>query len=200
VRDAVAAPVPVKQLSPLGRDALVQHFLALAPEDCRLRFGRSMTPDALREYVAALDFDRDALFGAFDDDLRLAGVAHVGRSEEGAELGVSVVPGSRGKGVGSALFERAHAYARNQGLRTLFMHCLTENKAMMHIARKAGMNIVTAAGEAAAHLALPPADAATIAQELLQERVALYDIALKAQLKAARRFAASLRGDGADRG
>jgi hypothetical protein len=80
------------------------------------------------------------------------------------------------------------------------MHCLTENKAMMHIARKAGMSIVTEAGEAAAHLELPPADAATIAQELLQERVALYDIALKAQLKAARRFAASLRGEGGDRG
>jgi RimJ/RimL family protein N-acetyltransferase len=187
--------IPVKQLSALSREALVQHFLALGPEDYRLRFGRSMTPDAVREYVAPIDFDRDAVFGVFDDDLRLAGVAHVGRTEEAAELGVSVVPGSRGKGVGSALFERAHAYARNHGLHGLFMHCLTENKAMMHIARKAGMSIVTEAGEADAYVALAPADAATIAQELLQERVALYDIALKAQLRAARRFAASLRGE-----
>ncbi len=191
--------IPVKQLSPLSREALVQHFLALAPEDYRLRFGRSMTPDAVREYVAAIDFDRDAAFGVFDDELRLAGVAHVGRTEDGAELGVSVDPGSRGKGVGSALFERAHGYARNQGLRQLFMHCLAENRAMMHIAGKAGMNIVTEAGAAAAHLELPPGDAATIAQELLQERVALYDIALKAQLRAAKRFAASLRGEGEDR-
>jgi RimJ/RimL family protein N-acetyltransferase len=192
----MTANIPVKQLSPLSRDALVQHFLALAPEDYRLRFGRSMTPDALREYVAGIDFDRDAVFGVFDDDLRLAGVAHVGRTEDGAELGVSVVPAARGKGAGSALFERANAYARNHGLRQLFMHCLTENKAMMHIARKAGMSIVTEAGEADAYLELPPADAATIAQELLQERVALYDIALKAQLRAAKRFAASLRGEG----
>jgi RimJ/RimL family protein N-acetyltransferase len=190
--------IPVKQLSALSRDALVQHFLALAPEDYRLRFGRSLTPDAIRAYVAAIDFDRDAAFGVFDDDLRLAGVAHVGRTADGAELGVSVVPASRGKGIGSALFERAHAYARNQGLRQLFMHCLTENKAMMHIARKAGMNIVTEAGESDAHLALPPADAATIAQELLQERVALYDVALKAQLRAAKRLAASLRGERRD--
>jgi hypothetical protein len=69
---------------------------------------------------------------------------------------------------------------------------------MMHIARKAGMNIVTEAGESDAHLALPPADAATIAQELLQERVALYDVALKAQLRAAKRLAASLRGERRD--
>ena len=187
--------VPIKQLSPLSRAALIAHFLRLTSEDFRLRFGRSMTPDAMREYVAAIDFDRDAAFGAFDDDLRLAGVAHVGRTEDGAELGVSVVPDSRGKGIGSALFERAHGYARNQGLRQLFMHCLTENKAMMHIARKAGMNIVTEAGESDAHLELPPADVGTIARELLQERVALYDIALKTQLRAAKRFAASLRGE-----
>jgi hypothetical protein len=185
--------VPVKQLSPLSREALIAHFLGLAPEDYRLRFGRSMTPEAIREYVGGIDFGRDAVFGVFDDELRLAGVAHVGRMEEGAELGVSVAPGSRGQGVGSALFERANAYARNQQLRQLFMHCLTENKAMMHIAAKAGMKIVTAAGEADAYLELPPADAATIAQELLQERVALFDVALKAQLKAARRLAASLR-------
>jgi RimJ/RimL family protein N-acetyltransferase len=190
--------IPVKQLSPISREALIAHFLRLAPEDFRLRFGRSMTPDAIREYVEAIDFDRDAVFGVFDDDLELAGVAHVGRMEDGAELGVSVVPGSRGKGIGSALFERAHGYARNQGLRQLFMHCLTENKAMMHIAGKAGMTIVTEAGESAAHLELPPADAATIARELLQERVALYDIALKTQLRAARRLAANLRGEKED--
>ena len=191
---AVAGTVPVKQLPALSRAALLDHFLALAPEDYRLRFGRSMTPDAIRDYVAGLDFERDAVFGVFDEELRLTGVAHVGRTEDDAELGVSVVPGSRGKGIGSALFQRAHAYARNQGLRQLFMHCLIENRAMMRIARQAGMNIVTEAGEAAAHVELPPADAATIAQELLQERVALYDFALKAQLKAARRLAASLRG------
>ncbi len=190
--------IPVKQLSAVNRAALLDHFLALAPEDHRLRFGRSMTTDAIREYVTAIDFDRDTAFGVFDDDLRLAGVAHVGRTEDGAELGVSVLPDSRGKGVGSALFERAHGYARNQGLRQLFMHCLTENNAMMHIARKAGMNIVTAAGESDAHLELPPADAGTIARELLQERVALYDIALKTQLRAAKRLAASLRGEPRD--
>jgi RimJ/RimL family protein N-acetyltransferase len=192
----VATPVPVKQLSQLSRAALLDHFLALAPEDHRLRFGRSMTADAIREYVAALDFDRDAVFGVFDAELRLTGVAHVGRTEDDAELGVSVVPGRRGEGIGSALFERAHAYTRNQGLRQLFMHCLIENTAMMRIARQAGMNIVTEAGEAAAHVALPPADAATIAHELLQERVALYDYALKAQLQAAKRLAATLRGAG----
>jgi len=192
------AAIPVKQLSARSREALLAHFLALAPEDHRLRFGTSMTPRAIAEYVERIDFERDAVFGVFDDELRLVGVAHVARQEDGAELGVSVVPSERGKGAGGALFERAHAYARNQLLRQLFMHCLTENKAMMHLARKAGMTIASEAGEADAYLELPPADAATIAQELLQERVALLDVALKAQVIAARRLAARLRGESPD--
>ena len=191
---ALAGTPPVKQLSGASRPALIEHFLALSMEDLRLRFGRFMTPNALREYVDSIDFGRDAAFGIFNGELRLIGVAHVARIADGAELGVSVVPGERGRGVGSALFERAHTYARNQLLRQLFMHCLTENKAMMHIARKSGMRIVAEAGEAAAYLRLPAADMATVAQELLQERVALFDIALKSQLLAARRLAATLQG------
>jgi RimJ/RimL family protein N-acetyltransferase len=188
--------LPVKQLSTLSRPALLRHFLALPAEDLRLRFGAVKTPEALREYVFALDFEEDAVFGVFDDALEFVGVAHVGRLRDGtAEFGVSVLPGARGKGIGSALFERANAYARNHLIGQMFVHCLTENKAMMRIARKAGMTIVAEAGEADAYLALPPSDMATITQELMQERVALFDVALKAQLIAARRLAARMRGD-----
>ena len=43
---------------------------------------------------------------------------------------------------------RAVLRARNVGLRTLFMHCLAENDAIMHLAGKLGMDIVTQAPEA----------------------------------------------------
>ncbi|MGZ8316076.1 MAG: hypothetical protein ACXW3B_13010, partial [Telluria sp.] len=41
----------------------------------------------------------------------------------------------------SKLFERAAIHCRNQDVDTLYMHCLSSNKVMMHIARKAGMEI-----------------------------------------------------------
>jgi GNAT superfamily N-acetyltransferase len=189
------ATVPVKRLSGADRPALVAHFVQLDDEDRRLRFGSARRDESLREYVESLDFDRDAVFGVFDDDLALAGVAHVAISPDSAELGVSVLPAARQRGIGTALFERANLFARTHYIRTMFTHCLTENRSMMHLARKAGMVIVTEAGEADARLELRPGGMTTIAREMMADRVALLDYAMKAQLTAARRLAANLRGE-----
>ena len=40
----------------------------------------------------------------------------------------------------------------------LYMHCLSRNSTMMHIAKKSGMKIEYAYGEADAYLSLTPAD------------------------------------------
>ena len=187
-----------RELNSLERGKLLAHLLALGHEDRRLRFGLPASDDTIADYVARIDFSRDALFGVFDDELNLAGAAHLARAEEHAELGVSVLPAHRGRGIGGALLERAHTHARNWGIGTLFVHCLTENGAMMHLARKQGMRIAAASGEADAHLALSPASPASFAQALLAERVGLFDYALKSQFDAARRMLASAFGPGRD--
>jgi GNAT superfamily N-acetyltransferase len=184
-----------KKLSSSSRDALKRHFLALGEDDRRLRFGSAVSDAAIAAYVDRIDFDRDAVFGVFDDDLALAGAGHVAIGNDMAELGVSVLPGHRGRGIGSALFERAHVFARNSLVHALFMHCLTENAAMMHIAKKSKMRIVAASGEADAHLELPPSDPSSIAGEMMQEQVALFDYALRAQVLSAQRIGAALRGE-----
>lgn len=181
-----------RELSRLERDALERHLLALGDEDRRLRFGVALPDQAIRDYVARIDFERDAVFGVFDDDLQLVAAAHLARCEGHAELGVSVLSGWRGRGVGAALLGRSHTHARNWGIRALFMHCLSENGAMMHLARKQGMRIATERGESDAWLRLPPADASSYADQLLAERVGLFDFALKRQAHAARLFASAL--------
>ena len=140
--------IHIRQLSKLEQPPLERHFLALGSEDRRLRFGIGVNDFAVRTYVRRIDFESDAAFGVLDDELQLVGAAHLGRGEGHAELGVSVLPGHRRRGIGGALLARAHMHARNWGVRALFMHCLTENAAMMHLARKQGMDIVTEAGEA----------------------------------------------------
>ena len=176
--------IPVQRLNERGRNDVVAHFLSLSAEDRRLRFGTPLSAEAIASYVDRIDFERDAAFAVHDDSLLIVGIAHVALSNDHAELGLSVLPAHRGRGVGSALFERGAQHARNRLVRALFMHCLRENAAVVHIAQRFGMQIVTDSGDADAHLELLPASARSIAGELLDDRVALYDYALKVEVAA----------------
>ena len=179
----------VRELHAGHRNMVLKHFLSLSPEDRHWRFG-STTPDAvITRYVEQLDFDRDALFGIFNEALDLIGIAHLaylpamdGKSRA-AEFGVSVLPGERHRGLGAALLKRAAIHARNTQLNTLFVHCLANNKAMTHLAQKIGMQVEFAYGDADAYLTLPPANAQSILHEATQEHIADIDYALKANLK-----------------
>lgn len=154
-----------------------------------MRFGNALGDSAVRAYVSRIDLGHDAVFGVFGEDLRLLGVAHLARSRASAELGVSVLAGHRGLGIGGALLARAHTHARNWGVRALYMHCLAENAAMMHLARRQGMDIVTDSGDTDAWLSLPPADASSHFGEIFEQRVALFDHAMKTQVRNVRRIA-----------
>ena len=186
--------IPVQRLSARVRPQLREHFLALPPEDIRLRFGAPLPAESILRYLDGIDFEVDAVFGVYDDALHLIGVTHVAFSDDAAELGVSVLPGHRSRGIGSALFMRAVEHARNRFFTRLFMHCLSENSAMMHIARKAGMAICVDTGEAQAILKLPPADQASVAGEFVGQRLALFDYALKSQMAALQRAADAIAG------
>ena len=101
-----------------------------------------------------IDFDRDAVFGVRDENLALAGVAHVASGEQGLEVGLSVLPGHRRRGLGRALFRRAVAYARGRRMPQLFMHFRTGSAPIVRIAQRFGMNIVSRGVEARAQLVL----------------------------------------------
>lgn len=186
--------IPVQRLTEAARPKLRDHFLSLDANDIRLRFGSPLGSDAIVAYVEGIDFDTDAVFGVYEDELRLAAAAHVAFGTDGAELGISVLPGHRSRGIGSALFARAVEHARNRFVTRMYMHCLSENAAMMHIAKKSGMNICVDTGEAEAFLKLEPADQASISGELMGQRLALFDYALKTQAAAMRRITESLGG------
>ena len=62
---------------------------------------------------------------------------------------------ARGRGYGSRLFERAVIHARNEGVDMLFIHALSENTAMLKIARNAGAMLERAGSETEAYLRLP---------------------------------------------
>lgn len=176
----------VKELMATDSPELERHLLAMSPEDRRLRFGENMHDAALLAYVTRIDFNHDAVFGVIADNLQLLGAAHLARNDGLAELGLSVLEAQRGKGIGAELLARAQMHAKNWGCQLLYMHCLSENGAILHLAKKQGMRIVTRSGETEVWLALPPADEASRLDEASDQRVALVDYALKSKAASAR--------------
>ncbi|MEA3154043.1 MAG: hypothetical protein QOK44_1632 [Betaproteobacteria bacterium] len=170
--------VTVHRLVQRDRDSLLAHVRGLSSDDRRLRFGSPLNDTGLMRYVDRIDLGRDAVFGVYSRDLTLCGVAHVAVTNQTAEFGVSVLDGHRGKGYGTALFGQASTWARNRGIKAMYVHCLSENGVMMHIAGKAGMHVVISYGEADAHLTLPPATVTTLTEEWMQSGVAMLDRAL----------------------
>jgi hypothetical protein len=69
---------------------------------------------------------------------------------------VSVLEGARPR-LRRRLFERAVMHARNEGVELMFIHALSENTAMLKIARNAGATLERAGSETEAYLRLPPA-------------------------------------------
>lgn len=166
-----AAPI-VARLRNSERESLATHFIALDGEDRRLRFGTSIADEALRAYTDRIDFDADGVFAVHDDDLRLLAVVHVAVTGTSAEFGLSVLPGFRDEGLGSELFARAVMHLRNRGVREVFVHCITENAAMMHLARKHGMRVVPAGAETDAYLELAPSTPHSIVTEWMRDQQA----------------------------
>jgi len=183
-----ALVVPIRSIGPAQVDRVVEHLLALEPHDRYLRFGYSASDEHIRRYVNQLNFDRDELFGIFNRKLELIAMAHLAFSVDPqynscAEFGVSVARAARGRGFGGRLFERAVMHARNEGVVMLFIHALTENTAMLKIARNAGAIIERDGSESEAHLRLPPADFDSRVTEMMRQHMAFTDYHLKAQAK-----------------
>ncbi|MBA2673160.1 GNAT family N-acetyltransferase [Ramlibacter sp.] len=185
--------VPIRSLGPRHRGRIEWHLLALDSQDRYLRFGYPANDDQIRRYVARLNFSRDDIFGIYNRNLEMIAMAHLavadgGGAPSGAEFGVSVLKKARGRGYGARLFERAVVHARNLGVETLFIHALTENTAMLKIARNAGATLERAGSETDAYLRMPPATLDSHVSEMVEERFARTNYGLKLQARHLLRF------------
>ncbi len=197
-RRASPVIVPIRSLGPEHRERIARHLLALSPHDRYLRFGYAAADEHVRRYVEGLDFSRDEIFGIYNRRLELIAMAHLAFSIDPsltscAEFGVSVSAHARGRGYGARLFERAVVHARNEGVHMLFIHALSENTAMLRIARNAGAKVERDGSEAEAFLRLPAATLDSRMSEIVQSQLGLTDYHLKAQAQQFRSFLAGLQ-------
>src|SRR5688572_13374374 len=158
------------RLREADRGALARHFLALDTQDRRLRFGSTISDEGIAKYVERIDFGRDCVFAVHDDRLHWIAVVHVALAGATAELGLSVLPGFRGHGNGDGLLRRAVIWLRNRGTLSVYVHCLAENAAMMHLARKNGMRIVYSGSESDGRLELDAPDSGSFFSEWMEDQ------------------------------
>ena len=180
--------VPIRSIGPSHVGRISTHLLALSPHDRYLRFGYAANDEQIDRYVASINFERDEIFGIYNRRLELIAIAHLAYStapqlKSCAEFGVSVLAKVRGRHYGTRLFDRAIMHARNDGVDMMFIHALSENSAMLSIARKAGATIERDGSESEAYLLLPPPDLDSRMTEMVEERIAQTDYRLKVQAK-----------------
>lgn len=179
--------VPIRSLGPRHRERITAHLVSLEVSDRYLRFGYAATDAQISKYVDMLDFEQDEVFGIFSRRLELIAMAHLAHSVVApnqdatavSEFGVSVLPQARKRGFGRRLFEHAMLHARNRGVETLLIHALSENTAMLKIARNAGATVVREGSESDAWLRLPPDTLASHVGELVEQQAAELDYRLK---------------------
>ena len=188
--------VPIRPLAPRHKPKILAHLLQLSGPDRYLRFGYAATDEQISRYVDQIDFVRDEVFGIFNRRLELAAMAHLAYSVDPkwstcAEFGVSVTARYRGRKLGAQLFDRAVYQARNQGVHMLFIHALSENAAMLRIARNAGARVEREGSESEAYLSLPQATLDTHLTALVEDQMAEVDYRIKQQARQFRQWLAT---------
>jgi GNAT superfamily N-acetyltransferase len=181
--------VPIRSLARRHRRRVVEHLLSMDAQDRYLRFGYPASDEQIHKYALGIDFNRDEVLGIFNRRLQLVALAHLAYgqplpgdpSRTMAEFGVSVLPESRGRGLGRRLFETAALHARNRGIDTLFIHALSENRPMLRIATAAGAVVERDGGESEAYLRLPPDSFGSQVEQALERHLGELDFQFKFQ-------------------
>jgi RimJ/RimL family protein N-acetyltransferase len=176
--------VAVRTLTPLELPRYRDHLLRLGIEDRRLRFGFPIPDERIVDFVDGLGPLDTRVLVHTGPDLEVIGAVQVSAaSSRAVEFAFSVEAPFRGRGVATALFDRALLWARNRRIRRAYVQCLADNHAMRRIARKAGMAVITETGESEGTLIIPGATPLTLLEELLAENNGFCDVLAKANCR-----------------
>jgi GNAT superfamily N-acetyltransferase len=155
----------IRKLYAHERSLYADHLKRLPDNDRRLRFASSCATEAwVESYVAGIRED-DLILAVVEHD-KVVGAVHVAINGAVAEIGISVDADHRTGGMGSELLAQAVAFARNRRAEKLYTLCLSENRSMVALARRSGMELHCDSGEAEAFLDLPPPDSLTVSREV----------------------------------
>jgi acetyltransferase len=154
----------LRPIRPEDGTALQQFYAQASAEDLRLRFFAARREVPLSELArySQIDYDREMTFVALPtapgQAKRLLGQVRAvcDPDQVQAEFAIEVAGDYQGRGLGSALLRKLMAYLRQRGVKVLTGLCLTENQAMLGLARSLGFALTsdTAQGQVQFRLTL----------------------------------------------
>ena len=167
---------PIRILFAHERLRYAEHLCSLDADARRLRFGRAISDQGIRDSVAALAGTRHAILVHEDHTLAIvAAVLVTSRDRALAELAFSVDRVWRGQGLATELARRAIVWARNRDIAQIGLYCLAENVPMRRLAQRIGVHLQIDGPDCEGTLALPRRTSFSLMQEMMAERAALVD-------------------------
>lgn len=123
------------------------HLKNLTAEDRYTRFGFGVKDETIDQVILnVLYHPEDHHLFVAELDSEIVGFGHLAREGANWELAVSVEREYQGQGVGDALMSEMISWGKIHGIHSVFMHCITQNQKIQHLARKHGLRTVEREG------------------------------------------------------
>lgn len=162
-----------------------QHLKKLDFDDKYTRFGYFIKDTAIDQIVLDMIYNHDShyLFAAIDCD-EICGFGHFAKEDDNWELAVSVNKDRQGQGIADRLMTYMISWGKTRGITSVFMHCISENKKVQHLAIKHGLKTVERSGpDITAKVKLPDPTAFDYTADFMREQRELTHQMLEIQQK-----------------
>ena len=190
-----------RKLTPFDKEKLIEHFMIdIVDNDRRLRFGYEAPDSSVKKYVedSLENYGYVNMWFVVEVDAldrfsgkKIIATCHVSMNKQTntAEMGCTVSPDYRNQKIGQELFNRGITWARMAGAENVFMHCLSENRAIQHIAKKGGMTVVTIdPTEKESTIQIKQNQFEAGFKDMIMDQIAVYDAAIRQQTFFANKF------------
>jgi GNAT superfamily N-acetyltransferase len=148
------------------------HLKQLNDHDRYTRFGYAARSENIDQIILDILYDpgNHHIFTYYKDD-HIVGFGHLAREGEDWELAVSVEEDYQGAGIADALMSYMITWGKTHGVEVVYMHCITDNKKIQHLARKHGLRAVERnSSDITARVELPPPTVLDYTSNLVQEQ------------------------------
>lgn len=119
------------------------HLKNLSEADRYTRFCYNVRDENIDKFILTILYNANDhhLFTAEVDE-KAVGFGHLAREGDNWELAVSVDGAYQSRGIADQIMNHMIAWGKTRGIHSVFMHCITQNTKIQHLARKHGLRMV----------------------------------------------------------